>query len=67
MTYDSSLFSLEEKFILKVANFTEEGFVTQEGVERERGNLQIDLSMRRIEICRLHEQQMCGLENEIEW
>ena len=66
MTNYSFCFSIEEEVILKVANFTEEGFVTQEGVERERCNLQIDLSMRRIEICRLHEQQMCGLENEIE-
>ena len=28
MTYDSPLFSFEEKFILKVANFTKEGLVT---------------------------------------
>ena len=42
--------------ILKVANFTEEGFVTQIGVERERGNLQIDLSMWGIEPGCLHEQ-----------
>ena len=28
MTYDFPLFSFEEKFILKVANFTKEGLVT---------------------------------------
>ena len=36
MTYDSPLFSLEEKFILKVANFTEEGLVAPEGVAWEK-------------------------------
>ena len=36
MTYDPPLFSFEDKFILKVANFTEEGLVTPEGVAWEK-------------------------------
>ena len=68
MTYDSPLSAFGGEVISKVANFTEEGFVTQIGVERERGNLQIDLSMWGIEPGRLHEQQECGplLDNDIE-
>ena len=49
MTYDTSLFSLEEKFILKVANFTKEGLVTPEGVAWEKVILKINLSLQGIE------------------
>ena len=56
MTYDTSLFSLEEKFILKVANFTEEGLVTPEGVAWEKVILKINLSLQGINLGQLHER-----------
>ena len=42
MTNYSFCFSIEWEVILKVANFTKEAFVTQEGVERETNYLQIE-------------------------
>ena len=46
---DSPFFSFEEKFILKVDNFTEEGLVIPEGILREKVILKNNSSLQGIE------------------
>ena len=49
MTYESLLWAIEGEVIPKVTNFKEEGLVTPEGSEGEKGILKICWSMEGIE------------------
>jgi hypothetical protein len=55
MTYDSPLSASEGWVILEAANFQEEGLVTQEGREGEKGKLIICCSKGELNLGLLHE------------
>ena len=57
MTYDSPFWAIEE--VPEVANFKEEGLVTQEGWEGEKGKLKICCTKGELNPDLLHELQEC--------
>ena len=59
MTYDSPLWASEGWVISEVANFKEEGLVTQEGWEGEKGELIFFCSKWELNPGLLHEMQKC--------
>ena len=50
MTYDSPLLAPVGEVITEAANLKEEGLVTPEGGEGEKGILKLDLPLRGIEL-----------------
>jgi hypothetical protein len=59
MTYDSPLWTSEGLVIPEVASFKEEGLVTPEGWEVEKGNMKNCCSKEKLNPSLLHEMQEC--------
>jgi hypothetical protein len=59
MTYDSPLWASQGLVIPVVASFKEEGLVTPEGWEGEKGNMKDCCSKGELNLGLLHEMQEC--------